>query len=280
MATKKQDHKEPAARGAVTQENPNKEHKDLPDLVRFDNVYKSFGAFHVFNGLNLVVKKGSIHYIIGRSGSGKSVLIKHILGFLKPDKGKMLFDSKNVEKFSSKDWLNLRIKVGMLFQDSALFDSMNIFENVAFPLREHSKFPEDEIQDIVNHKLKIVGLGQHTKKMPSELSGGMRKRAALARAIALNPELVLLDEPSSGLDPIVTSVVDDLILNIQETINSTFIVISHDMSSTLRVAQVVSMLYNGKIVFEGSPAELKNTDEPLVKQFINGSLEGPFDIFY
>ena len=252
----------------------------MSEMVNFVDVKKAFGSFVIFDGLNLKVAKNSIHCLIGRSGSGKSVLIKHILGFLSPDQGQIYLNQKDISEFKLKDWRQARKKIGILFQDSALFDSMDVFENVAFPIREHTKHKEAEIKEIVFHKLKIVGLARHMYKLPSELSGGMRKRAALARAIAIDPDLVLFDEPSSGLDPIVTSVVDELILKIQAETKATFLVITHDMASTYRIADKVSMLYDGKVVFDGSPEDIKQTDQALVKQFISGGLEGPFNIFY
>ncbi|MBL0691490.1 MAG: ABC transporter ATP-binding protein [SAR324 cluster bacterium] len=249
-------------------------------FVKFVDVHKSFGDFTVFDGLNLNILKGKINFVVGRSGSGKSVMLKHILGFLQPDRGDIFIENKNTKLFNTKDWQKTRKKVGMLFQDSALFDSMSVFENVAFPIREHTKKSEKEIKELVSQKLSLVGLDKHHKKLPAELSGGMRKRVALSRAIALNPDLVLFDEPSSGLDPIVSSVVDKLILDIHSNLKSTFLIISHDMKGTLKIAHRVSMLYDGKLVFNGTSQELTNTTNPLVKQFVHGRLDGPFNIFY
>ena len=249
-------------------------------IIEFHNVYKSFGKFHVFKGLNLNIQRGKINFVIGRSGSGKSVMLKHILGFEKPNSGEILIYGKPISVFKNRDWLELRKKFGILFQDSALFDSMNVFENVAFPMLEHTKMSATEITTKVREKLAMVGLAKHETKMPSELSGGMKKRVALARAIALNPDLVMFDEPTSGLDPIISTVVDELISEIQAKTQTTFLIISHDMKATLHTAHYVSMLYEGRIVFGGTVEELKANTNPLVKQFINGETEGPFDVFY
>jgi len=249
-------------------------------IIEFKNVFKSFGNFHVFKDFSLKIEQGQINFVIGRSGSGKSVMLKHILGFLKPDAGQILIYGQDSSQFNSRTWLEMRKKFGILFQDSALFDSMNVFENVAFPIREHTHFKQPEIDEIVREKLFIVGLAKHETKMPSELSGGMKKRVALARAIALNPDLVMFDEPTSGLDPIISTVVDDLIKETQKRLHSTFLVISHDMRATFRVADRISMLYNGKTIFSGNSKELQNAKDPLVQQFIHGATEGPFEIFY
>ena len=205
--------------------------------------------------MSLVFPKKKTTVLLGRSGTGKSA-----------------------QEYSKKEWRRVRKNIGVSFQGSALFDSMNILENVAFPIREHSKMNSAEIIEKAMEKLEVVGLKEHVKKMPSELSGGMQKRAALARAIALDPDVVLFDEPTSGLDPIVTSVIDELVKKTQEKTECTFIIISHDMASTFRVADKVAMLYQGKILEEGTVEKFKNTTNPLVLQFIHGSLEGDFKI--
>ena len=241
-------------------------------MIEFQNVYKSFKNFHILQGLSIVFPKGKITVMLGGSGTGKSITLKHILGFLKPDNGKILINEEDTSNFNDKKWRGVRKKIGMSFQGSALFDSMNILENVLFPLNEHSKKTKAEIIDIATRKLEIVGLQDHLYKMPDELSGGMRKRASLARAIALDPEIVLFDEPTSGLDPIVTSVIDDLVKKTQEYTKCTFIVISHDMRSTFRIADKIALLYKGKIIEEGNATEFQNSQNPLVQQFIHGSL--------
>lgn len=247
-------------------------------MIEFIDVYKSFGSFHVLQGMNLVFPKGKITVVLGRSGTGKSVTIKHILGFLKPDKGKIFINGKNTNYLKEKQWRQLRKKMGISFQGSALFDSMNILENVLFPLQEHSKENLKTITKLAIEKLTLVGLKEHIYKMPSELSGGMQKRAALARAIALDPEIVLFDEPTSGLDPIVTAVIDDLVKKTQQHTGCTFVIISHDIQSTFRIADKIALLYQGKIIEEGDINHFKNSQNPLVKQFLQGSLDGDFKI--
>jgi phospholipid/cholesterol/gamma-HCH transport system ATP-binding protein len=247
-------------------------------MIEFIDVYKSFGSFRVLQGMNLAFPKGKTTVILGRSGTGKSVTIKHILGFLKPDKGTIMIDGEDTGSFSAKKWRLVRQKMGVSFQSSALFDSMNIFNNVLFPLKEHSKESYKTLEKIAIEKLELVGLKEHIYKMPSELSGGMQKRAALARAIALDPEIVLFDEPTSGLDPIVTAVIDDLVKKTQEHTKCTFIIISHDIQSTFRVADKIALLYQGKIIAKGDAKSFQNSSNPLVQQFIHGSLDGDFKI--
>ena len=249
-------------------------------MIHFKGIYKAFGAFEILKGVDLHFSRGEITVVIGRSGSGKSVILKHILGFLKPDKGEIIIRDRHTRDFRKKDWLDIRRSFGMLFQDSALFDSMSVLENVAFPLIEHTNKPKDEIFDIALKKLKMVGLVNAETKMPAELSGGMRKRVALARAIATDPELVLFDEPTTGLDPIVTTVIDSLIRETQQESGCTYIVISHDIEATFRVADKIAMLYDGEIVEEGTPDYMRNCENPLLQQFIKGEIEGPFNIFY
>ena len=249
-------------------------------MIRFEKVFKSFGDFHVLKGIDLHLRKGKINLVIGRSGSGKSVIIKHILGFLKPSRGKLWIDGRDTTGFTPDQWRGMRIRMGVLFQESALFDSLSIEENVMFPLIEHSQKGRGEIRETALEKLRMVGLKGHESKMPSELSGGMRKRAALARALAMDPEIVLFDEPTSGLDPIVTTVVNELILETHAEFGCTYVIISHDMRAVFEIADQISMLYNGEIVHTGTGEEIKNVDNPLIRQFIEGKTEGPFDIFY
>lgn len=234
----------------------------------------------MLRGLNLHIPRGKITVIIGRSGSGKSVLLQHILGFLKPDAGDIFINGKNTRELNTQGWFALRKEFGMLFQDSALFDSMTVLENVAFPLREHTRQSEADILSLARSKLISVGLKDHGSKLPAELSGGMRKRAALARAIALSPSLMMLDEPTTGLDPIVTSMINSLIVETQQRLGCTLIIISHDIQSCLQIADHIAMLYEGCIIEQGTTKEIQNTKNPLLRQFMNGELEGPFDIFY
>lgn len=247
-------------------------------MIEFVNVYKSFGDFQVLQGMSIVFPKGKTTVLLGRSGTGKSVTIKHILGFLAPDSGNIFINQEDTATFTQKKWRSIRKNIGVSFQGSALFDSMSVLDNVIFPLKEHSKKSAAEIEEIAIKKLEIVGLKDHFKKMPNEISGGMQKRVALARAIALDPAAVLFDEPTSGLDPIVTSVIDDLVKKTQEHTGCTFIIISHDMNSAFRVGDKIAMLYQGKIIEEGDKEEFRNSSNRLVQQFIHGSLEGDFKI--
>ena len=242
-------------------------------MIEFIDVYKSFGDYHVLQGMSLVFPKGKITVVLGGSGTGKSVTIKHILGFLKPDSGKIFINGGDTSNFKEKQWRDLRKKMGISFQNSALFDSMNVLDNVLFPLKEHSKKSAKVIHYLAIEKLKLVGLKEHIDKMPSELSGGMQKRVALARAIVLDPEIVLFDEPTSGLDPIATAIIDDLVKKTQEYTGCTFIIISHDIQSTFRIADKIALLYQGKVVEQGNVNFFKNSQNPLIQQFLHGSLD-------
>lgn len=247
-------------------------------MIKLIDVYKSFGKQKVLDGLNLEIEDGKTTVIIGKSGGGKSVLLKHIIGLLKPDSGKVLIDDVDIAKLNDKDLNEVRKKFGMLFQDAALFDSMNVGENVAFPLREHTKKKEKEIEEIVRERLNAVGLSGVENKMPSELSGGMRKRVGLARAVAMLPQIVLFDEPTTGLDPIMTEAINELIISTQKNFNLTCIVISHDIQSIFEVGHKIAMLYDGRIVEYGTPEEIRKSDNPVLTQFLSGSLDGPIAV--
>jgi len=242
------------------------------------DVHKSFGRQKVLNGLNLQIEDGKTTVIIGGSGGGKSVLLKHIIGLLRPDSGEVLVDGVDIALLNDRDMNETRKKFGMLFQDAALFDSMNVMENVAFPIREHTKKKEPEIRQIVAEMLKAVGLSGVESKMPSELSGGMRKRVALARAIAMHPQIVLFDEPTTGLDPVMTEAINELIIETQKNFSLTCVVISHDVQSIFTVGHKIAMLYEGKIIEYGTSEEIRRSSDPVLKQFLSGSLEGPISI--
>lgn len=222
----------------------------------------------VLDRLNLEIDHKKITVIIGKSGEGKSVLLKHIIGLSKPDSGNIYIDGVDITKINDKKLNEVRKKFGMLFQDSALFDSMTVGENVAFPLKEHTRLSKKDIDNIVEDKLSYVSLESVAYKMPSELSGGMRKRVGLARALALDPEIILFDEPTSGLDPVTCDSIDNLIVETWQRTKSTFVVISHDIESTFKIAHKVGMLYNGKIIEIGTPVEIKSSNNPIVKRFI------------
>lgn len=250
----------------------------VENIIEIKNVYKRFGNQEVLKGLSLNIPKGQVTVIIGRSGGGKSVLLKHIIGLLKPDSGQILFDGIDIVSADEKTMSKIRRRFGMLFQEGALFDSLNLEDNIGFPLFEHTKLPEKEIYERVKEVMAMVGLKGAEKKFPSEISGGMRKRAGLARAIITNPEVILFDEPTSGLDPIMSTIIDNLIVDIQKRLNVTCIVISHDIKSTFRIAHKIAMLYDGQIIAEGSPEEMRRNDNPYLRQFIEGLAEGPIGV--
>jgi phospholipid/cholesterol/gamma-HCH transport system ATP-binding protein len=247
-------------------------------MIELIDIHKSFGRQKVLNGLNLTIEDNKTTVIIGRSGGGKSVLLKHIIGLLRPDKGRVLVDGVDITKLNDRELNDIRRKFGMLFQEGALFDSMNVGENVAFPLIEHTKLKEVEIREIIADRLKAVGLSGIENKMPSELSGGMRKRVALARAIALQPQIVLFDEPTTGLDPVLSEAINQLIISTQKNFNLTCIVISHDLESIFKIAHRIALLYEGKIIEYGTPEEIRRSKNPVLVQFLAGSTEGPIQI--
>ena len=251
----------------------------MSNMIEMVDVYKSFGKQEVHSCLSLNIVKGAITVIIGPSGTGKSVLLKEMMGLIRPDSGKIYVNGVDITTASKSRLLEVRKKFGFLFQNAALFDSMTVKENVAFPLREHTDLNEVEISNIVSAKLKMVGLSGADDKYPSELSGGMKKRVGLARALALEPEIVLYDEPTTGLDPIMTDVVDNLIYDTQKKLNITSVVISHDIKSVLKIADYIGMIYNGKIVYYGTPEVFQTTENPYVKQFFSGSKDGPIKVY-
>lgn len=247
-------------------------------MIELIDIHKSFGTNVVLNGLNLSIERGKVTVIIGQSGGGKSVLLKHIIGLIKPDSGAIHIDAQDITKCNDRELNRVRKKFGMLFQEAALFDSMTVGQNIAFPLEEHTKLKGDDIMEIVREKLNQVGLSGIENKMPSELSGGMKKRVGLARAIALEPEILLFDEPTTGLDPIMSDAIGRLIVDIQSHLNVTCIVISHDIYGTLRIAHKIAMLHGGVIIESGTPEEIKNSGNPMIKQFIEGKAEGPITV--
>jgi phospholipid/cholesterol/gamma-HCH transport system ATP-binding protein len=257
-----------------------------PDAVEFIDTYKSFGRSHILRGLNMGLPEGMVSMILGPSGTGKSVCIKHMVGLLYPDKGDILVHGNSVPEMPDDDLFDMRKKFGLLFQDGALFGSMDLFNNVAFPLRQHTEKGEDEIADIVMRRLNEVGLGSAKTKMPNELSGGMRKRAGFARALVLEPDIVLFDEPDSGLDPVRTALLGELILEIHRDMMDeakekqrehlpTFCVITHDIMSARRVADYINVLWKGRIVEAGPAEDMLNSENPFIRQFLSGESQGP-----
>jgi phospholipid/cholesterol/gamma-HCH transport system ATP-binding protein len=248
---------------------------NLPDAIEFIDVHKSFGSNHVLRGLNLGLPEGQVSMILGPSGTGKSVCIKHIVGLLYPDEGDVIVDGQSIPSLSDDDLFETRKKFGVLFQDGALFGSLNLYDNVAFPLRQHTEKGEEEIAEIVNRRLREVGLGDAGEKMPNELSGGMRKRAGFARSLVLDPAIVLFDEPDSGLDPVRTALLCELIKEVHAENGGSYVVITHDILSARRVAEYIAILWRGRIVESGPAEELFDSENPFVRQFLSGESAGP-----
>jgi phospholipid/cholesterol/gamma-HCH transport system ATP-binding protein len=249
-------------------------------MIRIEchDVWKSFDDKRVLRGLNLTIEAGETVVIIGQSGTGKSVLLKHIVGLLHPDRGAVLVDGQNVGKMSRKKLFELRMHFGMVFQSAALFDSLSVLENVGLGIREHTEKTDEEVKKICEEKLHMVGLESSGDKAPAELSGGMKKRVGFARAIAMDPQCVLYDEPTTGLDPIMSDVINNLIIKLAHELKITSVVVTHDLASAYKVADRIAMLHEGVVIFEGTPEQVRDTDHPLVRQFIEGRAEGPIVI--
>ena len=239
--------------------------------IKIIDLHKNFGSQKVLDGINLEIEKGKITVIIGKSGGGKSVLLKHMIGLLKPDSGEIWVNGTEITKLNDKALNEVRKSFGMLFQEAALFDSMNVFDNVAFPLREHRKMSEKEIERVVEERLKQVGLLDFMEKMPGELSGGMKKRVGLARALVLDPDIILFDEPTSALDPVISLTILDLIKETQSYIKKTYVVISHDILGMFRIADKVAMLSDGKIIEYGTPREIKESRHEITQEFLKAT---------
>ena len=240
-----------------------------------ENVHKWYGGQKVLDGISFEITAGSVTTIIGGSGAGKSVLIRLMIGLEQPDRGAIFIDGENIVGMSHAKLNKIRRRFGVLFQDGALFDSLSVRENVAFPLREHLRLRETAIQRVVRDKLAKVGMSGHENKFPAELSGGMRKRVGLARALALEPDIVFFDEPTSGLDPITQGLIFRLIVSTHLDRTSTYVLVSHDIQGVLKVSNEVMLLFNGKIAAEGAPQEITSSTDPLIQQFITGSPTGP-----
>ncbi len=247
-------------------------------MIELIGLYKSFKGQNVLKGADLLIPTGKIVTVVGKSGCGKSVLVKHIMGLLRPDTGQVLIDGIDITKLSLAELDKIREKLGVLFQGGALFDSMTVEENVAFPLKEKTKLSKAEIHERAIRALEDVGLGDRGSKFPEELSGGMKKRAALARALVTEPSLVIFDEPTTGLDPVITNSIHKLIKTTHEKYGFTAVIISHEVPGIFSIVDKVAVLHNGIIEQAGTPDEIRNSINPVVKQFITGSLEGPIDI--
>ncbi len=244
-------------------------------MIKVVDLHKSFGNNKVLRGVNLHLKERETLVIIGQSGCGKSVLLKHIMGLLKPDSGKVYVDGVDITVLDEPELHKITRKFGMLFQGTALFDSLTVGENVSFGLERYTNYSKEKIKELVRENLAKVGLRGIEHLMPFELSGGMRKRVGLARAIAYNPDIILYDEPSTGIDPIRADAINDLIIRMKKEMNASELIITHDMVSAYKVADRIGMLYEGTIIEMGTPEEIKNTKNPVVRQFIHGSAEGP-----
>ncbi|MCK4263558.1 MAG: ABC transporter ATP-binding protein [Candidatus Aminicenantes bacterium] len=246
-------------------------------MIKIANLYKSFGQNKVLQGVDLTIERGETLVIIGQSGSGKSVLVKHLIGIIKPDRGKIFVDGVEIVNLKEDELHKIRRKFGMLFQGAALFDSMTVAQNVSFGLERYTDYQPGKIQEVVEESLAKVGLKGVENLMPHELSGGMKKRVGLARAIAYWPEIILYDEPSTGIDPIRADAIINLIDRMKKELKVTSVIITHDMTSSYKVADRIAMLYGGKIIEIGTPEEIKRSENQVVQQFIHGQAEGPIE---
>lgn len=247
-------------------------------MIRIENLHKSFGSQQVLRGVHLEIPDKAIFAVVGGSGAGKSCLLKHVIGLLRPDMGRVWVDDVDVTGLGRRALNRVRNRFGMLFQGGALFDSLSVYDNVAFPLREKTRTSEAEIKIKVEERLFQVGLAGGGDKFPSELSGGMRKRAALARALVSDPEILLFDEPTTGLDPIRVHAIHRLIQDLHGLLGFTAVIVSHEIPEVFSIATHIAMLHGGKIIESGSPSDLQASDDPVVRQFLSGALDGPIDV--
>ena len=244
-------------------------------MIALKNVHKQLGGRAILNGVDLEVERGETMVVIGRSGSGKSVTIKHMVALMRPDSGSVVIDGIDVAALDKTGVFDLRRKFGVLFQSGALINWLSVYDNVALPLREHTRLSVEEIEQKVSERLQLLDLDEHADKMPADISGGMKKRAGLARAIVLDPEIILYDEPTSGLDPVMASRINRLIIDVKEKLGVTSVVVTHDMDSAYKIADRIAMLYEGRIVQVGTPDEIRNSTDAVVRQFVEGRIEGP-----
>ncbi len=245
--------------------------------IEFRNIHKSFGDNVVLRGVDLVVEPGSVLYVIGQSGAGKSVLVKHLVGLLRPDEGRILLDDTDITDYSEKDFYEVRKRCAMVFQHSTLFDSMTLLDNVALPIRKHRDLSPDEARKEARDFLERVEMAEYGERYPADFGDGMRKKVAIARALTLRPEYVIFDEPTTGIDPMSAKLVDDLIRRLADDMGVTSIVISHDLESIFGVADRIAMLYKGTLRLDGPPEAFLESDDPIVRQFIEGRPEGPME---
>jgi len=237
-------------------------------MIELKNIHKNLGGRTILNGINLHIKNGETFVIVGPSGTGKSVTLKHILGLFTPDRGQVIINSKNICKLNNREMEPILNKFGVLFQSGALINWMNVYDNIALPLLEKTDLGTEEIQKLVSEKLEMVGLSGIETKMPAELSGGMKKRVGLARAIIRNPEIILYDEPTSGLDPVLSRSIDKLIINLQKQLQVTSVVVTHDLVSAFAIADRIAMLHSGVVIEVATPEQFKQSQNPLIKEFI------------
>ena len=252
---------------------------DKEIVIKAENVVKKFGDRTVLDGVTLDIYRGETFVIMGGSGCGKSTFLRHLIGALRPDSGRVLVLGKDLSRLGEDELDAVKKKIGMSFQSSALFDSMTVGDNVSLPLKEHTKLDKSVIDIVVKMKLEMVGLRGFEDLMPSQLSGGMRKRVGLARAIVMDPEIVFYDEPTAGLDPIVSGVIDKLILDLSKKLSITSVVVTHDMKSVFSIADRIAMLYEGRVLQVGTPDEIRTSDNRRVQQFVSGSPDGPIKFF-
>ena len=246
-------------------------------MIRFIDIHKRFGSHVVLDGVSLDVDQGEVFYIVGMSGAGKSVLVKHLIGLIRPDKGQILLDKWDVTWLSEAELYSVRKSCAMVFQNSTLFDAMTVVDNVALPIRKHLKLSAGDARDMALAKLDLVGMRKAADQMPAELGDGLKKRVAIARALTLDPRYVIFDEPTTGLDPLAAAQVDDLIRTLKAQAGVTSIVVSHDLRSIFSVADRIAMLYQGKVRIDGTPDEIRASEDPVVRQFFSGDPDGPME---
>ncbi|MEM1348436.1 MAG: ATP-binding cassette domain-containing protein [Myxococcota bacterium] len=246
--------------------------------IEFKGISKSFGPKHVLRGVDLVVESGSVFFIIGQSGAGKSVLVKHLVGLLRPDAGRIYLDDVDITDLSEEEFYPVRKRCAMVFQNSTLFDSMTLQQNVALPIRKHLSVSSEEAMEMALGKLRSVGMERYGARMPADFGDGMRKKVAIARALTLDPEYVIFDEPTTGIDPISAAMIDKLIRHLSDEHDVTSIVISHDLRSIFGIADRIAMLYQGDMILDGTQDDFRASDDPVVQQFIHGRPDGPMEI--